>query len=225
MRNKKISPFYLVLLAGTLALGVFLVHHFVTQKDETKAQTTTTAKVAKKAAKVTQTTSKKTTLDPATMRKPIDWKKSSETKPYPDLTKVNNFWIKVDLKKNRTYLMSDNKVIYTMYSSGGAYHLDKKTGKQVSDTPTGTFYIEPERGDSFFNSSLNEGANNWISWKDHGVYLFHSVPTDGSGNYNVTEAKKLGKEAASHGCIRLSVPDSKWMSQNLQTGTKVVVKG
>ena len=94
----------------------------------------------------------------------------------------------------------------------------------ISDR-TGTFYIEPERGDSFYNASLNEGANNWVSFKDHGIYLFHSVPTDASGNYNVKEAKKLGKTAASHGCIRLSVPDSKWMSENLKTGTKVVING
>lgn len=33
------------------------------------------------------------------MRTPIDWHKSSETVPYPDLSKVNDFWIKVSFKK------------------------------------------------------------------------------------------------------------------------------
>lgn len=41
------------------------------------------------------------TNDSSHMRTPIDWHKSSETIPYPDLTKVKNFWIKVSLKKNR----------------------------------------------------------------------------------------------------------------------------
>lgn len=128
------------------------------------------------------------------------------------------------LLKNRTYLMSGNKVIYTMYCSGGLFHKDPNTGKMVSDTPTGTYQIQPERGQSFFNNSLNEGANYWVSWKDNGVYLFHTVPTKKDGSYNVSEAEKLGKQPASHGCIRLSVPDAKWMMQNLKVGTKVVVQ-
>lgn len=216
------SRFYLILAAAVLICGAFLVYR-VTKQTPTQAQTTEKTQ-ATKATKATA--SKKTsTSESKTMRTPIDWQKSSETKPYPDLDQVNDFWVKVDLKKNRTYLMSGDNVIYTMYSSGGSYHHDEESGKYESYTPTGTFYIEPERGDSFYNASLNEGANNWVSFKDHGIYLFHSVPTDATGNYNVKEAKKLGKKAASHGCIRLSVPDSKWMSENLKTGTKVVING
>ena len=97
------------------------------------------------------------------MRRPINWKKSSETKPYPDLTKVKNFNVLVKIKKNRTYLRDGKKVIYTMYSSAGNYHRDAQTGKQTSDTPTGTFYVQSERGANFFNSSLNEGANYYVS--------------------------------------------------------------
>ena len=69
-----------------------------------------------------------------------------------------------------------------------------------------------------------EGANYYVSWKDHGVYLFHSVPTKASGAYNVEEAEKLGKSTGSHGCIRLSIPDAKWMSANLPVGTKIVIE-
>lgn len=220
MRNKK-SRFYLILAVVVVVCGLFAIYRAVSQPTSSPSQTTKTTTQASKVTskkKATQTESK-------TLRTPIDWQKSSETKPYPNLDQVNDFWVKVDLKKNRTYLMSGTKVLYTMYSSGGVYHHDEESGKYESYTPTGTFYIEPERGDSFFNAGLNEGANNWISFKDHGIYLFHSVPTDASGNYNVKEAKKLGKQPASHGCIRLSVPDSKWMSTNLKTGTKVVIEG
>lgn len=210
------SYFYLIAALLVIICGGYLIYRVALPHEATTATTTKDNSVL-----VTATKQKS---QPSTLHTPIDWQKSSETKPYPDLSQVKDFWIKVELKKNRTYLMSGDKVIYTMYSSGGAYHRDKETGKTISYTPTGTFYIEPERGASFFNNSLNEGANNWISWKDHGIYLFHSVPTDANGNYNVTEAKKLGKTPASHGCIRLSVPDSKWMSENLPTGTKVVVK-
>lgn len=167
----------------------------------------------------------KTTTTNDHMRTPIDWHKSSETIPYPDLSKVKNFWIKVDLKKNRTYLYDGSKVIYTMYSTGGIYKKDKATGQMKSATPTGTFYIEQERGDSFFNQSLNEGTNYYVSWKNHGEYLFHSVPTEAGGKYNEEEAAKLGKTQGSHGCIRLSIPDAQWMEHNLPVGTKVEIVG
>ena len=191
-------------------------HHQIVIEQQAKARA---AKIAKEKAAAAKKRAAK-----SVMRTPINWKESSEKVPYPNLNNVKNFWIKVALLKNRTYLMSGNKVIYTMYCSGGLFHKDPNTGKMVSDTPTGTYQIQPERGQSFFNNSLNEGANYWVSWKDNGVYLFHTVPTKKDGSYNVPEAEKLGKQPASHGCIRLSVPDAKWMMQNLKVGTKVVVQ-
>lgn len=159
------------------------------------------------------------------MRIPINWCKPSETVPYPDLSKVKDLWVKVDLKDNRTYLYDGQKVIYTMYSTGGIYEKDAKTGKTKSATPTGTFHVQQERGDSFYNAKLQEGANYYTSWLNHGEYLFHSVPTKADGSYNQKEAAKLGKTQGSHGCVRLSVPDARWMEQNLPVGTKVVVVG
>ncbi|MFR0583623.1 L,D-transpeptidase [Limosilactobacillus mucosae] len=168
-------------------------------------------------------TAKDSSSEDSNMRTPIDWQKSSETIPYPDLSKVKDLWVKVSLKGNRTYLYDGSKIIYTMYSSGGVYQKDAKTGKMKSATPTGTFYVQAERGDSFFNQELGEGANYYVSWLNHGEYLFHSVPTKADGSYNLKEAAKLGKSTGSHGCIRLSVSDAKWMEQNLPEGTKVVI--
>lgn len=156
------------------------------------------------------------------MRTPINWRLPSETVAYPDLKQLNDFWIKVVISKNRVYLMDGTKVVYTMYASAGEYER-QADGKKKSTTPTGTYYIQAERGDSFYNPNLNEGANYWTSWLNHGEYLFHTVPTDANGNYKVTEAKKLGKKPASHGCIRLSVADAKWINQNVPQGTKVVI--
>lgn len=163
-------------------------------------------------------------ISQSTMRYPINWQKSSETKPYPNLAKVKNFNVVVSISKNRTYLRDGNKVIYTMYSSAGNYQRDAKTGKLVSATPVGTYYVQQERGAHFYNNSLNEGANYYVSWHNHGEYLFHSVPTTADGSYNLKEAKKLGKSTGSHGCIRLSVPDAQWMMQHLPVGTKVQIK-
>lgn len=159
----------------------------------------------------------------STMRTPIDWHLSSETVPYPNLAQVSDLWIRTVISKHRTYVMSGDKTIYTMYSSAGKMHKDD-SGKMVSYTPTGTYAVQNERGTHFYNAEAGEGANWWVSWKDHGSYLFHSVPVDEHGNYIVPEAEKLGKQTASHGCIRLSIADAKWFYDQLPVGTKVVIE-
>ncbi len=206
--------YWLLCLVVIILGGFYKYNNHLKQPAATNKTVATTAK-----SKATSSSSK----SQSNMRTPIDWQKSSETVPYPDLSKVKNLWVKVSLKGNRTYLYDGSKLIYTMYSSGGVYQKDAKTGKMKSTTPTGTFYVQAERGDSFYNQELGEGANYYVSWLNHGEYLFHSVPTKADGSYNLKEADKLGKSTGSHGCIRLSVPDAKWMEQNLPEGTKVVI--
>ncbi|WP_396121421.1 L,D-transpeptidase [Apilactobacillus apisilvae] len=148
----------------------------------------------------------------------IDWRKSSENKPYPDMNIKNNNWLLVSIKKQRVYVMSSkNKVLYTMYCSTGSDNGDNMT-------PRGTYSIQAERGSHFYNAASGEGANYWTSWKDHGIYLFHSVPVNKAGKYLMKDAHQLGKKANSHGCIRLSVPDAKWINQHVPFGTKVEIK-
>ncbi|MGO8693176.1 MAG: L,D-transpeptidase [Rectinemataceae bacterium] len=91
-----------------------------------------------------------------------------------------------------------------------------------SPKPQGIFFVQRERGPSFFSAKLDEGARYWISWLHHGEYLFHSVPTDSRGRIIAWEARKLGQKA-SHGCIRLTLPDAKWLYENIHYGTKVVI--
>lgn len=145
----------------------------------------------------------------------IDWRKSSESKPYPNWTNHPNAWVRVSLKSQRVYIMDDQRRLYKMYAS-------IRSGGDNA-TPTGTYHIQAERGVSFYNTQSGEGARNWVSWKDHGIYLFRSVPTDQADHIVKSQADKLGKNAASHGCIRLSLPDSKWMYDTIPTGTKVVI--
>ncbi|WP_261810298.1 L,D-transpeptidase [Levilactobacillus humaensis] len=150
-----------------------------------------------------------------TATKQINWREPSEDKAYPNLKSYPNAWLDVNTSKQRVYVRSGNKVLYTMYCSTG-------TGKDNA-TPHGTYYIQAERGKFFYNQNSGEGAKYWVSWKDHGIYLFHSVPTDKNGNYIESEAKQLGKTAASHGCVRLSVADAKWVYTNVPYGMKVVI--
>ncbi|UQS87188.1 L,D-transpeptidase [Nicoliella spurrieriana] len=160
--------------------------------------------------------SKSTTAKNQTKKQPtINWRQPSEDKPYPKMQLSDHNWLKVSIKQQRVYVMSpQNKVLYTMNASTGAHN----------STPRGTYHIQSERGHFFYNQSSKEGARYWTSWKDHGIYLFHTVPTNAQGQYIKSEARQLGKTANSHGCIRLSIPDAKWINQKVPTGTKVVIK-
>lgn len=136
--------------------------------------------------------------------------------PYPVIQQGETIWIDADVSKERIYIKNGNKTIYTMLTSSG---LDTNPN---TSTPHGTFYVQAEKGTSFYSPSEKEGANYWTSWKNHGEFLFHTIPTDKNGNYIKSEAEKLGQKA-SHGCFRLPVLDAKWIYQNIPEGTKVVI--
>lgn len=146
---------------------------------------------------------------------PVNWLKPTGGK-YPVIRTKESIWIKVSKEKQRVYIMNGNKAIYTMICSSG---LDTNPN---TSTPTGTFYIQAERGLSFYNPSEKEGAKYWVSWKGHGKFLFHTVATDKNGHYIKSEALKLGHKA-SHGCIRLSVSDAKWIYDHIKYRTKVMI--
>ncbi len=92
------------------------------------------------------------------------------------------------------------------------------TGVNTS-TPLGHFIIQ-NRGAWFFSEKYQQGAMWWVSFKDWGVYLFHSVPMDRQKNIIQEEAEKLGSPA-SHGCVRLQVEQAKWIYENIPEGTPV----
>ncbi|MQS52048.1 L,D-transpeptidase [Companilactobacillus mishanensis] len=141
------------------------------------------------------------------------WKFPSEKKDYPNLDQHKDAFLRVSLDDQKVYIMDGNQVLYTMNAA---------TGEKKSATPKGTFEIQ-NRGDHFYNASSDEGANYWTSFKDWGVYLFHTVPTDKAGNYVESEAEKLGTPS-SHGCVRLTIPDAKWINSKVPSGMKVVVE-
>ncbi|KRL02127.1 L,D-transpeptidase [Liquorilactobacillus capillatus] len=146
----------------------------------------------------------------------VDWRKPSMKKTaYPSIAKHPNLWIHVSLRKQRVYLIDKDKCLYTMYASTG------KPGKTA--TPKGVYHIQGERGDYFYSQSEDEGAYYWVSWKNHGEFLFHSTPTDAEGKYLKSVAADLGKRPSSHGCVHLTVADAKWMYENIPYGTKVVI--
>ncbi|KRO01125.1 ErfK YbiS YcfS YnhG [Levilactobacillus paucivorans] len=149
----------------------------------------------------------KTTKKVKKAKKPR-WERPSENKPYPNLKVHKHVYLQVSLKKQRVYVMSKHhKVLYTMICS---------TGKKSTPTPKGTFHIQ-NRGKHFV------GANYWTSFKGWGIYMFHSVVINSQGHYIKSEAKKLGHRA-SHGCIRMPIPDAHWINSHIPAKTKVIIK-
>ena len=152
--------------------------------------------------------------DPAASAHPVDWLKPSQQVDYPDPAAHLGLSLEVSLQDQRVYVRDGSELLYTMYASTG----------MDDSTPRGSFRIQNERGDHFYNPGEGMGARYYTSFLNHGVFLFHSVPTDSKGGYIKEEADMLGIRPGSHGCIRLTVPDARWIMQSVPTGTPVLVK-
>ncbi|MFT8889235.1 MAG: L,D-transpeptidase [Ethanoligenens sp.] len=125
---------------------------------------------------------------------------------------VKPLWVHVQLStQNVVVYDAQNRVVEAFVCSSGS---------AGNDTPTGTYTVK-DRGESFYNPKYQEGAYNWVRF--NGSYLFHSVPFDASRNIVPEQVAELG-EPSSHGCIHLSMDDSKWIYDNIPRGTKVVIE-
>ena len=136
-----------------------------------------------------------------------------ENVTYPDLKKYDNLSVSVSIKKQRMKILSGNETIFETVVSTGR---DKKENA----TPVGDFVIEPERQEYFFNADSGEGARYAVSFKDHGIYLFHSLPINDDGYIIQEEAEQLG-QPSSHGCVRMSMENAKWFYENIPEGIPV----
>ncbi|MED2762574.1 L,D-transpeptidase [Bacillus thuringiensis] len=146
----------------------------------------------------------------------VDWNAPSGG-PYPTIDKNHLISIEASIDEQKIYIKQNNHTIYTMITSSG---LDTE---ESNTTPRGTYHIEPERNEWFYSPKFNEGAKYWVSWKGHGNFLFHSVPMDQNKNVIKEEAEKLGKKS-SHGCFRLTIPDAKWIFENIPEHTELIIK-
>ncbi|WP_308780252.1 L,D-transpeptidase [uncultured Clostridium sp.] len=119
------------------------------------------------------------------------------------------------------YLNLDKQMTYIYSGSNNNWNLIKKfnssTGIEGKETPKGIFSVT-DRGDWFYSEEFQQGAKYWVQFM--GDYLFHSLPFDETQE-NILDYT-LGKPA-SHGCIRLAVEDAKWLYDNIDDGTKIII--
>lgn len=130
------------------------------------------------------------------------------------------YLIKISTEKQRVYAYAWNEAdeAYTTL----ARTMVCSTGLAATPTPKGTFKnTSPVVRWGYFPK-----YDVWAQYlyRIQGPYLFHSVLYDEADESTVKwgSVNKLGSPA-SHGCIRLSVEDAKWIYENCPKGTTVTV--
>ena len=97
------------------------------------------------------------------------------------------------------------------------------TGTKSDPTPLGTYTSTERLGKWYYFTKFKCWAQ--YAYRITGPYYFHSVLFNNKGDSKPTSSsvRNLGKRA-SHGCVRLSVEDAKWIYNNCDAGTTVVVR-
>lgn len=128
-----------------------------------------------------------------------------------EVSRANQGWrVDVSISRQSVKVFKDGRLQKQMLAS---------TGTKDQPTPLGQFKIQ-NRGPWFFSKKYQQGGKYWVSFKNWGQYLFHSIPMDEDQNVLPEEASKLG-QPASHGCIRLAIADAKWIYDHIPQGTPV----
>lgn len=206
-----------IIFIGTILLGIIITISVITIRSNSTSENNKVHKAISQQKSSNDSTEKRTeNTDKIEDSKEAvhPWNEPSEPR-YPIIKDTTQLSVEVSIQKQRVLIKENGKTIYTMICSTG----DSKAG---NPTPTGDFVIEPERGDKFYWQEDDDWAYNWVSFSGHGVYLFHSVLMWNEKEVEEKEALRLGQEA-SHGCIRLPLPDSKWFFDNIPVGTPVKI--
>lgn len=128
------------------------------------------------------------------------------------INSLTKYFVYLNLSEQKTYVyegFSNNwNLIKTFESS---------TGLEGKETPKGIFDVT-DRGEWFYSEEFKQGGKYWVQFM--GDYLFHSVPYDKTQSIVLDET--LGKPA-SHGCVRLKVEDAKWLYDNIEDNTKIII--
>ena len=122
--------------------------------------------------------------------------------------------------------VSDQRVYAYGYENGAYGPLARvmicSTGTKSNPTPLGTFKGSGPSHRWHYFEKFECYAQ--YSWRIDGPILFHSVLyNEIDGSPTSSSVRNLGRRA-SHGCIRLSVEDAKWIYNNCASGTTVVVR-
>lgn len=130
------------------------------------------------------------------------------------------YMIRVSVGDQRVY-------VYALDSNDEYTDLVKKmkcsTGKKDTPTPLGTFEKTTCPGEEW-HYFKKFGCWARYAYYINGGILFHSVIYNSRGGKPTSGSVNALGHRASHGCVRLSVEDAKWIFENCPAHTKVVVE-
>lgn len=130
-----------------------------------------------------------------------------------DIESLTDYLVYVDTASQNTNVYTGSKNKWALKKS-----MKCSTGVKDKETPSGVYTVQ-NRDTWFFSEKFKQGGKYWVQFD--GDYLFHSVPYD-KDRKTVLDTT-LGTPA-SHGCIRLSLEDSKWLYDTLPKGSKIIIK-
>lgn len=135
-------------------------------------------------------------------------------------TVVTEYKITVNTSKQRVYVYKWNGA---GFDSSPVKTFKCSSGLNETPTPKGTFWNTGRISEWYYFKDFDCWAK--YAWTINGGILFHSVIYSSRSDSSVRAGtiKALGKKA-SHGCVRLSVADAKWIYENCAAGTPVTVE-
>ena len=127
-----------------------------------------------------------------------------------DYSSSTNWLILVDTKLNKVGIYKGS---YRNWNE--VYYWSCTSGASSTPTPKGQFTVKAK------GLAFGSGYTCWYYTQFLGDYLFHSVLYQ-PGSMSSIQDGRLGINA-SHGCIRLTLANAKWIYDNIPRGTKVVI--
>ncbi|MFT8314889.1 MAG: L,D-transpeptidase [Clostridium sp.] len=139
----------------------------------------------------------------------------------------SNYIIDVDLTKQIVNIYSNGNVIRKKIACSTGI-----LGNADTETPVGIFKVKKKLVyPNGLKLNNNDGTNETVMYpvQFFSNYLIHSVPIDEIQHNNKVEQEenkveksKLGK-TASHGCVRVSMDDAKWIYNNTPQNAEVYI--
>ena len=130
-----------------------------------------------------------------------------------DIESLTDYLIYVDTNSQTTNVYTGSKNKWSLKKS-----MICSTGIENKETPSGVYTVK-NRAEWFFSEKYKQGGKYWVQFD--GDYLFHSLPFARDQQTILDETLGI---PASHGCVRLSLEDSKWLYDNITKDTKVIIK-